>query len=104
MSAPEIQSGDAISRHRSREGEYLEKTKSASSGKSSSVEVGQTTQVAHDPEHGKLEELEVDIANVIEENEEYSVESDHSPYAEGMTCAPVFWSSSSSHKITNNCA
>lgn len=33
----------------------------------------------------KLEELEVDVGAVLEETESYSLESNHSPYAEGRS-------------------
>lgn len=40
-------------------------------------------------EHGRMDELEVDLATVLKEENEYSYESDRSPFPEGMSpCFP----------------
>lgn len=35
-------------------------------------------------EHGHLKELEVDVAKVLEDDQPFDFDSDHSPYPEGM--------------------
>lgn len=54
-----------------------------------------------DINHGHLKELEVDVAQVLhEEGEEFDVDSDHSPYPEGLL--PQFWLTQDSLIVFNS--
>jgi hypothetical protein len=58
--------------------------KSADPGKTFSEEKAITVDgEKNNVEQGHLQELEVDIAQVVLENEEFDEDSDHSPYPEG---------------------
>jgi hypothetical protein len=53
-------------------------------------------------EHGRMDELEIDLAQVLKEDTEFSYESNRSPFPEGMlfTAAPHCDSSRKGHALT----